>query len=109
MGAVLLVALFSTPSRALATDCSIATYGEPAYERVKEKIRDKFPKVEQFTFQPYNQVEISEERNCKLDLNGRFSFKKARNNVTKLFSATLTPKAGAPQGVKILKLKIRNQ
>jgi len=108
MGAVLLAALFLTPSSALATDCSVATYGEPAYERVKEKIKEKFPNVEKFTFQSYNQVEISKKQNCKLDLNGRFSFKKARNNITKLFSATLTPKAGAPHGMKILQLKIRN-
>lgn len=108
MGTVILAALFLTPSTALATDCSIATYGEPAYERVKEKIKEKLPKIEQFTFQPYNQVEISENKNCRINLNGRFSFKKVRSNIAKSFSATLTPKAGAPHGMRILQLKIRN-
>ncbi len=105
-GAVALATLFGAPATAPAADCSIETHGEAAYERVTERIQEKLYKVEQFTFEPYRKVEISLEPGCIFKLHGAFSIKVQQRNVAKVYDARLTPKSGAPHGMKIVKMQI---
>lgn len=95
------------PAMSLAgEDCSVERHGQPAYERVTEKVREKLPNIEQFVFKPFDEVQISVLPDCVLKLHGGFSFKKQRNQEVRVYDAEVTPKSGAPSGIKILKLRI---
>ncbi len=107
-GAVLalgLAGVFSGPV-AVAGECGIEAHGEAAYKRVTERIQEKLYKIEQFFFEPYDRVEISIEPGCIFKLHGGFSVKVQQRNVPKVYDAQLTPKSGAPHGMKIVKMRI---
>jgi hypothetical protein len=89
-----------------AGTCSIETHGQSAYARVKQKIEAKFYKSPDVIVEPYTKVQISLQPDCVFELNGRFSVKVRGSMVRKVYDAKVTPKNGAPHGMKILKLRV---
>jgi len=106
VGFAALTVISGMPTTTLAGTCSIEAHGRPAYARVTKKVREKLSKMEQFDFEAYDEIQISMQPNCVLKLHGRFSFKKQRNQEARVYDAEVTPKSGAPGGIKILKLRI---
>lgn len=89
-----------------AGDCNVDAIGAAAYGLIKQKVRERLPKIQQFDFDEYKNVEISTEAECVLVMHGRFTFKKQRNQESRVYDARVTPEAGAPRGIKILQLQL---
>ena len=105
-GAMALVTLFAAPATAPAAECSIEAHGEAAYTRVKEKIREKLYKVQEFMFEPYETAEISIGPDCVFSLHGQFRARAKGNLVRRIYDAKLTPKRGAPRGMKVMEVRL---
>jgi len=94
------------PSARAVGDCSIEAHGQAAYDRVTQKVRENLKNIEQFDFEPYQDIQVSLEADCVLVLHGRVTFKKQRNQESRVYDARVTPQAGAPGGIKIIKLRL---
>ena len=105
-GAVALATFFAAPATAPAAECSIEAHGEAAYTRVKEKIREKLYKIQEFFFEPYEATEISIGPDCVFSLHGRFGAKAKNNVVRRVYDAKLTPRSGAPRGMKVMEVRL---
>ncbi|HSF93658.1 MAG TPA: hypothetical protein VLA52_01425 [Thermohalobaculum sp.] len=93
---------------AQAQECSIETMGERVYERVKQRIEEKFSTKDQFSIAPYAKAEIELEPDCNFSIHGRFQFSIKNQLNRKTYDAKLAPKDNAPGGLQILSFDIHN-
>jgi hypothetical protein len=107
--AALAAFLLAFPTIGIAADCSIEAHGAPAYESVKMKLKANYKNINFFQFARYEDIDVSVSSDCLFKLHGEFSFKKARNLKRKIFDAEVKPKQGAPNGMKVIKLRTSNE